>query len=649
MQNKGQVQATGKTLVRAPIIFSNSQAHNMHNSQDIQMNQQQNSTNRTKQALCFLCLFDGLRTPSVRRLVRKPRTVCEKPLLTFDPTFYAPESKNFVQEIYYEILGCPVEIKVDPSAQTVLQLLRNYISIQPQRILIHYYGHGCHAPSDDGSLFFFSEDRARYKPIRITNLMNNYKSPITFVIDAPNAASLYRYIQSKSDTFAFFATSQGESLPCSTDAPLDLFSSCLLTPFDTALWFHKRHHSGVHIVEKNIAETEKDRLKKFLNRILESILFDTQPSSLYEKFAKDPSVFALARGFVLSQRILTAFNIHPTSIPEIEPTDSHRLWGLWDTALDCCLTMSSLDKVTDTIFELFSISFDSFPTTSVFPLFSYYLRTPFHSECARRLLMFIDTTEGAASTCARSSIPSVIVSLEKPSATSLVILAKTIAAEKSSPFTQQTPISFAVSKEPGILKAGMLAICCSIATSPYTSFNRLTHVCIDRASQCAPFSALLLGLLVERAGRLMNLPPFVEKFVPLLKKGRQEIKASVLFLLSTTQETSLMPIIIPFLADRSPLVRSQAVWAVGKFAFIMHDQEMIDKILSMKDDPDPSVRYAVEAISPAFAEHHNEEEEDPQGEVTFPQNQVLLQMLMKSVNATKFMERFEDDLFMTNQ
>ena len=226
-------------------------------------------------------------------------------------------------------------------------------------------------------------------------------------------------------------------------------------------------------------------------------------------------------------------------------------------------------------------------------------------------------------------------------------MAKTIAAEKTSPFSQQTPISFAASKDPGVLKAGMLALCCSIATSPYTSFNRLTHICIERAGSCAPFSALLLGLLVERAGRLMNLPPFIEKFLPLLKKGRPEIRASTLFLFSTTQEFNLLPAVVPLLQDKNPLVRSQAVWAVGKFAFLTKNQEMIEKIMLMKNDSDFSVRTAVETLTPVLTENQEEEEEN-QPEIQFPQNQMLLQLLMNSVNSTKFMERFEDDLFMCN-
>ena len=530
---------------------------------------------------------------------------------------------------------------VDPSAQTVLQLIRKHSSsMPPQRVLIHYFGHGCHPPTDDGSLYFFSEDRARYKPIKVTNLLNSCTAPVCAIIDAPNAGSLYRFFSAKADVFAFFACSAGETLPLSTDAPLDLFSSCLLTPYDTALWFHRRHHSCVHEMEGNAAENAKEYMKKLLDSILEAILFDTQAPQTFDKYSKDPSVFSLCRGFALSQRILTTFNIHSSAYPEIKQMCSHPLWGMWDTVLDCALTMN-IDRASDVIFNIFITSFDSFPSTSMLPILSYYLKTEFHLEAVRRLLTFIDTTEGSAATAARSSIPQVIVSLEKPSALSLIVLAKTISTSKTTPFDQQTPVCFTGSKDSGVIRAGMCCLCCSIATSPALSFNRLTQICIDRSSQCAPYSALLLGLLVERAGRLMNLPPFVQKFAPLLKSRKQEVRASVIFLLGNSREGSTLDIVAPFLADKNPLVRCQAVWSVCKLMKATNNFALIDSITSLQGDKDASVRLAIETLIPYFTDENLQDQ-------PLPQNQVLVQMLMNSVEANGFIERFEGDVFMTD-
>ena len=83
--------ATKRIVSRTPIGFQRPQSS---------IGKLPQACNKTKAAICLFCLFDGLRNPSIRRLVRKPRTVCQRQLLTFDPTYYAPASKNGVQDIY---------------------------------------------------------------------------------------------------------------------------------------------------------------------------------------------------------------------------------------------------------------------------------------------------------------------------------------------------------------------------------------------------------------------------------------------------------------------------------------------------------------------------------------------------------------------
>ena len=597
--------------------------------------------NKTKSALCFLCIFDGLRTPSVRRLVRKPRTICGKPLLTFDPTFFAPESENFVEKVYKERLNCTSEITIDPSAQSVLQLIRkNAMKNQTQRLLIHYFGHGCHPPLDDGSLFFFSDDHARYKPIRIANLLGVCPSPLAFIIDAPNAAVLTKYIATRTDVYAFFSTKSGETSPLSIDAPLDLFSSCLLTPYDTALWFHKRHQSTVLERDNNETIIEREEFVKFFDAILESIFFDLQDSSTYEKFNKDHALFELAKGFILAQRILSSFSIHPSSLPEIKPVASHDLWGFWDTSLDCALSMHA-DDVMDTIYQILCTTFDSFPTTSVFPLFSYLLTTRFQSDVSLRLLKFIDSVDGAASIAARSSLPNVIVDLEKPSAASLVILSKLIAVAKITPFTQQSIVSFTSSKDPGVLKAGMLSLCCSIAisSSSLISYNRAMQLCVEKATQCAPFSAILFGILLEKAGGLMKPLPFMDKFVPLLKSRKSVVRASVLFLLSKTTENGVLPSILPFLDDKDSFVRSQAALAIGKISQACDNEELFEKIKPLINDENEMVQKIANSLV-------NSEEQKSSNSSHKAERDLIIEMLVKSVCAPNFINRFEDELFL---
>ena len=531
---------------------------------------------------------------------------------------------------------------VDPSAQTVLTLLRKHAtSLPPQRILIHYFGHGCHPPTEDGSLYFFSEDRTRYKPIKIINLLNSCPCPLCVIIDAPNAGCLPRFFSSKSDAFAFFACGASETLPLSIDAPLDLFSACLLTPFETAIWFHRRHHSNVLEFENSAVNNNKDVIKKFLDAFLDAILFDSQISAIYEKFAFDTSVFALARGFVLAQRILNSFNIHPSTYPELKNMSSHPLWGMWDTAIDCFLTMP-LDRSMITVFKIFSKSFSSFPSTDSLPIFSFYLRTEFHQDAVHLLLNFIDSTEGAASTCSRSSIPKIIVNLEKPSAASLVIVAKCIASEKISPFDPQIPINFQNTKDPGVLKAGFLCLALSISITGQTAFSRLIPLCIEKATQCAPYSALFLGLLLERASRLMTIPEYISKFMPLVKSRRDDYRAAAAFLFGFAKEPEVLNVILSMTTDKSPVVRCQALWSVAKFIkhnMLQPEQAVLDMFKEMQNDKAEFIVKTATGLLPYFADERFKDQ-------NIPQDQMLIQRLILNVNAVGFMERFESDAFL---
>ena len=177
--------------------------------------------NKTKLAICFLCLFDGLRTPTLRRLVRKAKTVCNQPLVTFDPSYFAPESELSLEELYSDIIKCSSIIKIDPAVSTVLQKLRdNCSNIPPQRVIIHYYGHGCLPPTSEGTLYFFMDDRSRYKPLKINNLLNQCFCPLCFIFDCSQAAALQPHLEKahQRDIFAFFACGPKETLPLSTDA-----------------------------------------------------------------------------------------------------------------------------------------------------------------------------------------------------------------------------------------------------------------------------------------------------------------------------------------------------------------------------------------------------------------------------------------------
>lgn len=599
---------------------------------------------KTKAAVCLLCLFDGLRTPSIRRLVRKPRLVCGKPLLTFDPSFYAPSSMNALQELYEGSVNCPCDIAVDPGVQTVFSLLQKHSATAPSnRVLVHYYGHGSLPPSSDGSLYFFTEDRQKYKPMKMANFLNACQFPLVAIFDCPSAGILTSYFASKPDTFVFFSCAAGEQLHLSTDAPLDLFSSCLLSPFETALWWHMRRHGCVLANSGDENKINTDFMEPFLDAVLESIAFDAQNPGDFEQFSKDPSVATLARGFVLSQRIMQSFNIHSSCYPELKGMASHPLWGFWDTAIDCALTMTHKDA-SKMIFGYFSTTFKAFPTTGVFPLFSFALKhNSFHNEAVDILLNYIDTVEGATKVAARSNLPRTIIDLDKPSYKSLIILSKIIASESFSPFEQQSKLSFSLSQDSEVIKAGMLTLCCAVSVSSVVSFSKLAQLCIEHAVDCAPFSAMLLALVIEKAGRLMNLSSFSPVFLPLLQHKDSSYRATTTLLLGLSRDKSVVESIATMLQDPEALVRSQAIHSLTQLLKSISFSGTIKDFAKLESDPDQFVREAFTTAYPIIKSC--EKGEVDAHHVSKQSSSRIVQCLLSSVKSNGFTTRYNSEVF----
>ena len=557
---------------------------------------------KTQSAICLMCLFNGLRSQSIRRLVRRPLTVCSQPFLIFDPSYYSPSSERIMNDLYMSTVKCPCEVTVDPSVSTVFSLLAKHSSsIPPQRIIIHFFGQGTHTPSDEGDVYFFTDTRERYKPMKIQQFLSTCSCPLTFIFDCANAASLKPHLMNRRDVFAFFATSPAEDLQTSVDAPLDLFTSCLLQHFDTAMWFyHQRHRS---IFDENVQPSDKSvkLLKPLLEAILDTIIFDTQTSETYELFSADPAVSHLFRGFVLSQRVMPSFNVHPDILPEVNPMNSHNIWTHWDIAIDIILT-SSEDEAIHKIFKIFIESFETFPLSGYLPLFTLFLTLPeTNVSSADHLLRFADSSDNAIEQIARSSIPKLINEIEKPEPTFLCVIAKVIA------FTQKNPIEPSnhpffksnASSDINQLKYEMICAYCMLLIDYQNSYQKHSLLFIKNAKSCAPFSVLLMGIILSNLGTLESVPPYENAFLDLLNSERSDIRAASIFALSFTRNKNQINYIFEKVSelanDHSPIVRIQVIYCLISFSKQnLHDGSIYKKIynllLKFNDDPDNTVK-----------------------------------------------------------
>jgi len=168
-----------------------------------------------------------------------------------------------------------------------------------------------------------------------------------------------------------------ETLPRSIDGfPDDVFTACLTTPLRMALLYHNTYVLPLSTLPGETFEPRSsnymaalwvrlsDRLKgvlwEELQAVVRCIAWQTLERKHYQMFfagcssdgaaaegdtiahgsatatatAHDSILPALVCGFILAQRILLTFNIHPQAIPPIPAANSHHLWHHWDLLCD---------------------------------------------------------------------------------------------------------------------------------------------------------------------------------------------------------------------------------------------------------------------------------------------------------------------------
>ncbi|OHT11523.1 hypothetical protein TRFO_18967 [Tritrichomonas foetus] len=409
---------------------------------------------RTKSAVCFLCLFDGLRVPSIRRLVRKPQKFGQLPLRYFDPGFYSPDTQEYLSTFYSRLFAGPCDSVVDPSIETVKKLLTSHSNpTANQRVILHYFGYGTHQPTTEGNLYFFTENRSKYMPMKIEQYIGSCLSPQLLIFDCNYAGSLFSRIDvlrktNKLDLISLFSCSADQLLPSSNDLPIDLFSLCLVDPYETSLWWYKKRHAEVFINLSLKNAKESYFLKTFFDAIVTSIAFDKIDSTTYQDiFIRDPTVAAIFRGFILSQYIFKLFNVTPKSIPVLTDTSMHEMWSFYETALD--LVTSGCELIEESIFDMFMLSYENFPFRSALPLFTFFIKQPeFHAKVAKSLLEKVDSeSEHNVELLNFFDLYKTIIQFKKPSVEALLLLSKMIAITGNVPFDQQTTLVFSTSHD----------------------------------------------------------------------------------------------------------------------------------------------------------------------------------------------------------
>ena len=533
---------------------------------------------------------------------------------------------------------CPCQTVIDPSVSTVLSLLKKHsYGIPPERVIFHYYGQGCHEPTSEGDLFFFSDDRNQCKSLKLTSICSVCASNLCFVFDCNSAGSLAPLIRNGSSNYAFFATRKGERLPVSENVPLDLFSCCLCNHLETGMWWHaarkKTKISDVPVLPGDAQE----QLHQVMESVLDAIAFESQAAELYEEMTADKSVAVLFRGYFLAQRIMAALNVHPCSIPESRCASKSTFWEMWDLAIDYAMVLP-YEKAIVSIFSVFINTFSSFPSLGFLPLCEQFITMPEFSErTCQCLWSYLDTESNAVENLSRTKIVQLIMQLESPSESSLLALAKSIAHTNATPFAPESQLFFTKSKIPGVISAGMLCVCCSIGTVCFHSFLNLLDLCMEMSESCAPISPILMGLLLENMDSLTPIPAYEARFIDLLQSEREDVRAATVFCLGFSRSTNYFHSVASLVNDASPMVRIQVLFALTRFLKLSNDPHIRDVLQQFDGDSDTIVQELYTSLtntktSPLDLSFHS---------VVNP----LLSHVIHSVNAPGFSDRLQTNIF----
>ena len=197
--------------------------------------------------------------------------------------------------------------------------------------------------SGEASLFVFDCDKAGL-------LLSPFMETYNFKKNQTNSKSL--------NSVAFFSCSSGETMPRTSDYPLDFFTSCLTSPARIALIWHSRNYycfqngslqplSLLFLEEMDADDitNEKHRIKLLLDELTSVIrstveaiaLRSLDPQLFLKLFRTDHVLSELTTNFILACRILSFFDIHPISFPNLPCMSQCKEWHTLDLRLDATL------------------------------------------------------------------------------------------------------------------------------------------------------------------------------------------------------------------------------------------------------------------------------------------------------------------------
>ncbi|KAF7553732.1 hypothetical protein G7046_g7007 [Stylonectria norvegica] len=328
---------------------------------------------KTVSAALAVCLNIGVEPPDQLKTTPGAKTEAWTDP-TVPPIQKALENIGKALQAQYETLAIRARYKqyLDPSVEETkkfcISLRRN---AKDERVLLHYNGHGVPKPTASGEIWVFNKNYTQYIPVSLYDLQHWLQAPTIFVWDCSEAGNIlnnyHRFVEKHEEEeeeaaerdpnyaktnyrpyIHLAACAIKENLPTNPALPADLFTSCLTTPIEMALWFFVLQNPLKTDIKPERAKELPGRLQErrtplgelnwIFTAITDSIAWTTLPRDLFRKFFRqDLMVAALFRNFLLAQRVMTVYGCHPQSYPALPDTHQHPLWETWDLAVDMAL------------------------------------------------------------------------------------------------------------------------------------------------------------------------------------------------------------------------------------------------------------------------------------------------------------------------
>ncbi|KAK9423585.1 putative Raptor N-terminal CASPase-like domain-containing protein [Seiridium unicorne] len=325
---------------------------------------------KTVSAALAVCLNIGVEPPD--QLKTNPGAKLEAWTDPFSTKALETIGKSL--QAQYENISLRTRYKqyLDPSVEETkkfcISLRRN---AKDERVLLHYNGHGVPKPTASGEIWVFNKNYTQYIPISLYDLQHWLQAPTIFVWDCSEAGNIinnyHRFVDKHEDEeeaqaqadpnyektkyrsyLHLAACAVKENLPTNPNLPADLFTACLTTPIEMALWFFVLQNPLKTKLTPERAKKLPGRLQErrtplgelnwIFTAITDTIAWTSLPRQLFRKFFRqDLMVAALFRNFILAQRIMTVYGCHPQSYPALPDTHQHPLWESWDLAVDLAL------------------------------------------------------------------------------------------------------------------------------------------------------------------------------------------------------------------------------------------------------------------------------------------------------------------------